>query len=136
MKNDKKGFLDVNNGDLPSLKTLYGVVTATAAAAHFGLVVLPYLTGSIQSGHVLDMFKTREAFVLTGSLVGGTLASILSTRVQGYATTWSAVRAAVVSLVALPVVGPAATFSGARFWKEITTAKYCFWKHEKDSSKA
>ncbi|KAJ3488771.1 hypothetical protein NLG97_g6138 [Lecanicillium saksenae] len=136
LKNDKKGFLDVNNSDLPSLKTLYAVATVAAAAVHLGIVVLPCLASSAPSSQVFDMFKTRETFVLSGNLVGGALASILSTRVQGYTTTWSAIRAGLVSLISVPVLGPAAVFTGTRYWKEITTAKYCFWKHEKDSSKA
>ncbi|KAJ6789873.1 hypothetical protein PWT90_04260 [Aphanocladium album] len=136
LRNDKKGFLDVNNSDLPSLKAMYGAVTLAAAAAHLGMVVLPWLPNSNQSGPVFYMFETRETFVLTASLVGSVLSSIVSTRVQGYATTWSAIRAGMISLVSLPVFGPAAVFTGARYWKEVTTAKYCFWKHEKESSKA
>lgn len=132
LKDDQKGFLDVNNSDLPSLKALYGVVTAVTAAAHLGLVVLPWLTGSNQS---INMLKTRETFVLAGSLMGGALTSIVSTRLQGYATTWGAVQAGLISIISLPTFGPAAVFTGAGYWKEVTTAKYCFWKHEKDSSK-
>ncbi|OAA73961.1 Monooxygenase, FAD-binding protein [Cordyceps fumosorosea ARSEF 2679] len=136
LKNDKEGFLDVHNGDLPSLKALYAVVTAAAAAAHVGLVVLPWLRGSAQASEVLDLFRAREALVLAGSLVGGALTSIVSTRAQGYATTWSAVRAGLASLISVAMFGPAAVFTAARYWKEVTTARYCFWKHEKDGSGA
>ncbi|TQV89967.1 FAD binding domain-containing protein [Cordyceps javanica] len=134
LKNDKKGFLDIDNSDLPALKSLYGAVTGAAAAAHLGFVVLPWLNGS--SLPTLDMFRNRETFVLSGSLLGGAITSIVGTRLQGYVTTWGAVRAGLLSLLALPVVGPAAVFTGVRYWKEVTTAKFCFWKPEKDSSKA
>lgn len=136
LKNDKKGFLDINNGDMPSLKALYSVLTAAAGAAHLVMIVLPWLTGSNTLTQVTSFLKARETFVLAGSLVGGTITSIVSTRLQGYTTTWGALRAGLVSMGLLPIFGPAAVFAGAHYWKEVTTAKYCFWKHEKDNTKA
>lgn len=136
LKNDKKGFLDINNSDLPALKSLYGAVTGAAAAAHLVFVVMPWLNGSSIPTVPLDMFRNRETFVLAGSLVGGAITSIVGTRIQGYVTTWGAVRTGLLSLLALPVVGPAAVFTGVRYWKEVTTANFCFWKPEKDSSEA
>lgn len=62
LKNDKKGFLDVNNSDLPALKLLYGAVAAAAAAAHLGFVVMPWLNGSSPPTMPLDMFRNRETF--------------------------------------------------------------------------
>lgn len=135
LNNDKKGFLDINNSDLPALKSLYGAVTGAAAAAHLGFVVVPWLNGS-SLPTLPDMFRNRETFVLAGSLLGGAITSIVGTRLQGYVTTWGAVRAGVLSLLALPVVGPAAVFTGVCYWKEVTTAKFCFWKPETDNSKA
>lgn len=136
LKNDKKGFLDIDNSDLPALKSLYGALTGAAAAAHLGFVVMPWLNGSSLPTLPLDMFRNREVFVLAGSLLGGAITSIVGTRLQGYVTTRGAVRTGLLSLLALPVVGPAAVFTGVRYWKEVTTAKFCFWKPEKDSSKA
>ncbi|KAJ3487381.1 hypothetical protein NLG97_g6424 [Lecanicillium saksenae] len=135
LKNDKKGFLDINNSDLPALKSLYVAVTGAAAAAHLGFVVMPWLNGSSLPTMPLDMLRNRETFILAGSLLGGAIASIVGTRLQGYVTTWGAVRAGLLSLLALPVVGPAAVFTGVRYWREATTAKFCFWKPE-DKSKA
>lgn len=136
LRNDRKGFEDVNNTDLPALKMVYGAVTAALAAAHLGLVLFPWLSGSLGSRSLVNMFASRETFVLAGSLAGGAVVSIVDTRLQGYVTTWSAIRTGLISLISLPIFGPAAVFTSVRYWKEVTTAKFCFWKHEKDASKA
>lgn len=136
LKNDKKGFLDVNNQDLPSLKMLYGTVTVATAAAHFGLVSLPWLTGKTDSNEIANMFGNRETLALAGGLAGGAVATVLGARVQGYVTTWGAIGASLVSLISVPIFGPAAVFTGVSYWKEVTMAKFCFWKHGNDSSRA
>ena len=135
-KTDKKGLSDINNRDIPALKMMYVVVTAVAAVAHLSLIILPWLSGSLGAKDLHAIFINRETFTLTGSLIGGAINAIVDTRVQGYATTRNSLRAGLVSLLALPVLGPAAVFTGARYWKEVTTARWCFWKHEKDNSEA
>lgn len=117
---------DLNNKDLPDLKSVYVAVSTVSAAVHMVVITLPLLCGSrtaIETARCLG--SSTDLVVLGKSICLWTLYTVLDMRRMGYVTTKEAVKAGLLSILSLLVFGPMATYSAVSSWRDMSIARLC-----------